>query len=71
MKIEETLVKLEEITSALEREDLPLDEAIALFEQGLDLATAARKILDEARLRIEQVIEKAKGVLEREPFDVS
>ncbi|MDD4903742.1 MAG: exodeoxyribonuclease VII small subunit [Candidatus Bipolaricaulis sp.] len=71
MKIEETLVKLEEITSALEREDLPLDEAIALFEQGLDLAAAARKILDEARLRIEQVIEKAKGVLEREPFDVS
>jgi len=71
VKIEETLAKLEEITSALEREDLPLDEAIAQFEQGLGLAVAAKKTLDEARLRIEQVVEKAKGVFEREPFDVS
>jgi exodeoxyribonuclease VII small subunit len=71
VKIEETLAKLEEITSALEREDLPLDEAIALFEQGLDLAAAAKNTLDEARLRVEQVLEKARGTFDVEPFDVS
>jgi exodeoxyribonuclease VII small subunit len=71
VKIEETLEKLEEITSALEREDIPLDEAIALFEQGLELAASAKKALDEARLKISQVVEKAKGVLDLEPFDVS
>lgn len=71
MKIEETLEKLEEITSALEREDIPLDEAIALFEQGLELAASAKKALDEARLKVSQVVEKAKGVLDLEPFDVS
>ncbi len=71
MKIEETLEKLEKITSALEREDIPLDEAIALFEQGLELAASAKKALDEARLKISQVVEKAKGVLDLEPFDVS
>jgi exodeoxyribonuclease VII small subunit len=71
VKIEETLEKLEEITSALEREDIPLDEAIALFEQGLELAATAKKALDEARLKISQVVEKAKGVLDLEPFDVS
>lgn len=71
MKIEEALEKLEEITSALEREDIPLDEAIALFEQGLDLAASAKKALDEARLKVSQVVEKAKGVLDLEPFDVS
>ncbi len=71
MKIEETLEKLEEITSALEREDIPLDEAIALFEQGLDLAASAKKALDEARLKVSQVVEKARGVLDLEPFDVS
>ncbi|MDD5263596.1 MAG: exodeoxyribonuclease VII small subunit [Candidatus Bipolaricaulis sp.] len=71
MKIEETLEKLEGITSALEREDIPLDEAIALFEQGLELAATAKTTLDEARLKISQVVEKAKGVLDLEPFDVS
>jgi exodeoxyribonuclease VII small subunit len=71
VKIEETLEKLEKITSALEREDIPLDEAIALFEQGLELAASAKKALDEARLKISQVVEKAKGVLDLEPFDVS
>ncbi|MEN6369428.1 MAG: exodeoxyribonuclease VII small subunit [Thermotogota bacterium] len=71
MKIEETLEKLEEITSALEREDIPLDEAIALFEQGLTLAASAKTALDEARLKVSKVVEKAKGVLDLEPFDVS
>ena len=71
MKIEETLEALEKITAALEREDIPLDEAIALFEQGLDLAASAKRTLDEARLKVEQVVEKARGVVDLEPFDVS
>jgi exodeoxyribonuclease VII small subunit len=71
MKIEETLEKLEEITSKLEREDVPLDEAIALFEEGLTLAASAKKTLDKSRLKVEQVLEKAKGVFDVEPFDVS
>ena len=71
MKIEDTLSKLEEITASLEREDIPLDEAISLFEQGLDLAADAKSTLDAARLRIVQVAEKAKGIFELEPFDVS
>ena len=71
MKIEETLEALEKITAALEREDIPLDEAIALFEQGLDLAASAKRTLDEARLKVEQVVEKARGVFDLEPFDVS
>ena len=64
MKIEETLEGLEKITAALEREDIPLDEAIALFEQGLDLAASAKRTLDEARLKVEQVVEKARGVFD-------
>lgn len=71
MKIEEALSKLEEITARLERGELPLDEAIGLFEEGLALAAAAKKDLDAARLRIDQVIEQAKGTLSVEPFDVS
>ena len=71
MKIEEALAKLEEITTRLERGELPLDEAIGLFEEGLTLAAAAKKDLDAARLRINQVIERARDTLSVEPFDVS
>lgn len=71
MKIEQALAKLEEITAALERGELPLDEAIRLFEEGIALAAEAKHELDAARLRIDQVIEGAKGTLDVEPFDVS
>jgi exodeoxyribonuclease VII small subunit len=71
VKIEEALAKLEDITSRLERGELALDEAIQLFEEGLALAAATKKQLDEARLRVDQVIEAAKGTLSVEPFDVS
>jgi exodeoxyribonuclease VII small subunit len=71
MKIEQALEKLEEITSQLERGELPLEEAMRLFEEGLALAATTKRQLDEARLRIDQVIEAAKGILSVEPFDVS
>ncbi len=71
MKIEQALARLEEITAQLERGELPLDEAIRLFEEGLALAAATKEQLDAARLRIDQVVEQAKGTLSVEPFDVS
>lgn len=71
MKIEDALDKLEQITTALERGELPLEEAIRLFEEGVTLAADAKRELDVARLRIDQVVEGAKGTLGLEPFDVS
>jgi exodeoxyribonuclease VII small subunit len=71
MKIEQALAKLEEITATLERGDLPLDEAIRLFEEGLALAADTKRQLDAARLRVDQIVEQAKDTLDVEPFDVS
>ena len=70
MNIEESLKKLEEITSRLEEADLSLNEALALFEEGLPLAASIKEDLDKAKLRIEQVIETTKGAFELEPFDL-
>jgi exodeoxyribonuclease VII small subunit len=69
MTIEDALAKLEEITSRLEQAELPLEESIALFEEGLALATTIKTDLDKARLRIDQVIEKAAGTFELEPLE--
>ncbi len=71
MKTEQALAKLEEITATLERGELPLDEAIHLFEEGLALAADTKRQLDAARLRVDQIIEQAKDTLNVEPFDVS
>ncbi len=71
MNIEEALKKLEEITARLEQADLSLDEALALFEEGLPLATSIKEDLDKAKLRVEKVIETAKGAFELEPFDLN
>jgi exodeoxyribonuclease VII small subunit len=68
--VEEALKKLEEITARLEQADLSLDEALALFEEGLPLAASIKEGLDEAKARIDQVIETTKGAFELEPFDL-
>ena len=70
MNIEEALKKLEEIIAQLEQADLSLDEALALFEEGLPLAASIKEDLDKAKLRIEKVIETTKGAFELEPFDL-
>ncbi len=70
MKIDEALKKLEQITKHLEENDLPLEKALSLFEEGLALATTIKSELDQAKLKIQQVMEKAKGVFSLEDFDL-
>lgn len=71
MKINEALTKLEGITKQLEKDDLPLEEALRLFEQGIALATKTKTDLDQAKLHINKVIESTEGVFVLEKFDLS
>ena len=71
MKINEVLTKLEGITKQLEKDDLPLEEALLLFEQGIALATKIKTDLDQAKLQINKVIESTEGVFVLEKFDLS
>lgn len=71
MKINEALTKLEGITKQLEKDDLPLEEALRLFEQGIALAAKIKTDLDQAKLHINKVIESTKGVFVLEKFDLS
>jgi len=69
--IEETLAKLQDVTAKLDRDDVPLEEAIGLFEQGLTLAASVKEQLEAAKLRIEQVLEETKGTFSLDVFDAS
>lgn len=67
-KFEKDLEKLEEIVAALEEGDLPLDEALKRFEEGIKLAKRCEKALCEAEKRIELLTKNADGQLEAQPF---
>ena len=47
--------ELEEIVVRLERGDVPVDEAIALFRRGEELYKACAARLETAELRIEEL----------------
>lgn len=69
LDFEKTLADLEEIVRQLDREDVGLDAAIALFQRGLDRLRAANAWLSAAEGKVEELIETSSGTLETRPFD--
>lgn len=61
--IADDLTRLEEIVRRLEAEDLELDAALALFEEGVARLRAARERLTGAELQVQKVLEEAGGDL--------
>ena len=59
--IAEDLARLEEIVRRLEADDVELDAALALFEEGVARLRAARERLAAADLKVQTVLEEAKG----------
>ena len=48
---EQSLQRLDEIVRRMEKGDVPLEEALSLFEEGTRLAGSCSRLLDEAGLR--------------------
>ena len=67
-KFEESLDALEGVVKQLESADVPLEDALVLFEKGMQLSETCRQQLAEAELRVEMLVKKASGVA-AEPFD--
>jgi exodeoxyribonuclease VII small subunit len=67
-KFEECLARLEKIVNELEKGELPLEKALALFEEGVQLSGSCRKELEEAEGKIE-VLMKQDGKLQPAPFE--
>jgi len=64
---EESLQRLEAIVKEVERGELPLEQSLKLFEEGIALSGACKKELDEAEGKIE-ILLKNQGKLQAEPF---
>jgi exodeoxyribonuclease VII small subunit len=60
---EASLAELEEIVAKLEDGDMPLEESLALFEQGIKLSRDCRDRLTKAERRIEILMQDSDGNL--------
>ncbi len=58
LDLERAIKEVERIIKELERKDLPLEEALKLFEQGLELIHLCEERLKQARLKVEVILKK-------------
>lgn len=64
MSFEKRLHRLEEIVSELESEQLELERALALFEEGITCLRAATEELGKVEARVQRLVERADGSFE-------
>ena len=55
-RLGEALDRLEKIVESLEREELELEDALRLFDEGMELIRSAERELTESEGRIKQVL---------------
>lgn len=65
---EKSFQQLEKIVQRLENEELPLDESLGLFEEGIRLSRFCHQRLEEVEKKIELILADAKGQPVTEPF---
>ena len=62
---EEILTRLQGVVERLERGDLPLEQSLTIFEEGVHLSRAGARRLDEAERRVELLLRNDEGVQTR------
>lgn len=63
------LTRLEEIVRGLEDEDVDLDRALELFEEGVRRLKAARELLERSELTVKRVLEEADGTIRTDELE--
>jgi exodeoxyribonuclease VII small subunit len=64
------LVRLREVVQKLESGDLSLEQSLAVYEEGVQLARRGQQLLESAEKRVEILVATANGV-EATPFEGS
>ena len=68
LKFEDALARLEVVVARLEGGDLPLEEALSLFEEGVRLTRLCSARLDEAERKVSLLLRDQEGLLREVPF---
>lgn len=67
---EEALSRLEEVVKTLEEKELPLEESLAYFEEGVRLTRFCRSKLQDIESRVELLVKNSQGEDLTVPFEV-
>lgn len=68
-KFEAAIARLEDIVETLEGGELPLEQSLKLFEEGVKLARICSARLDEAERKVEVLLKDNAGSLVKKPFN--
>jgi len=71
LDFEAAMERLEAVVRELESGQVPLERAMALFEEGRKLGDACRAALDNAQARVEKLLERADGSVDTQPLEPS
>jgi exodeoxyribonuclease VII small subunit len=63
LPFDQALAELQGVVSRLEAGGLPLEESIGLYERGVALHDHCAKLLGDAELRVQRLVEQAGGSL--------
>jgi exodeoxyribonuclease VII small subunit len=61
VKFEQAMARLEAIVGELEKGDLPLDESLKIFEEGIRLSKNCLRVLEEAERKVEVLVQDKNG----------
>jgi exodeoxyribonuclease VII small subunit len=68
-KFEAAMARLEEIVQELEKGDVPLEQSLKLFEEGIKLSGICNKRLEEAERKVEILLKDKNGNVTAKPFE--
>ncbi len=68
-KFENAIKELEQIVGQLEDSELPLDDALKLFERGIKLSQLCSTKLDDAEQKVERLVKGADGSMRSVPLE--
>lgn len=66
---EEAMERLEQIVTAMERGEAPLEQSLALFAEGTELLKQCALLLDKAEQQVTKIAKAADGQLQEVPFE--
>ena len=70
VKFEQAMARLEAIVGELEKGDLPLDESLKIFEEGIRLSKNCLKVLEEAERKVEVLVQDKNGKKQLHAFSL-
>lgn len=68
-KFEKAMERLAGIVESLEKGDLPLEDSLKIFEEGMELVNFCSRKLEEAEQKVTLLIKEGSGRFTQQPFE--